>query len=165
MLGCAWLWLAEKIHLKWKLISIVIVATGFFYKTMCTITNKQNICGSVVHKGNIKHARAGFALLIVIKIHFFGWNVNRLFVWTCWMIHVQTTSVQTPKATCIDFADFAISQFQEKRVCLFFNGKVAHLIRWRALRTITAASFKRLESFFARDVYLNTLYSEITHSQ
>ena len=84
--GCAWLWLAEKFLQKWRW--FLVIATRLSGKAMCTVTNKQHKCRFLVLKRSIQNVTAGFAFFTVVETScFIGWNVNTLFISTCWTIH------------------------------------------------------------------------------
>ena len=86
---CGWLWLAEKFLQKWRWFFFFVVATRLFCKAMCSITAKQHNCWFLVFEGNIQNMAACFALFTVVETnHFFGWNVNTLFVSKCWTVHI-----------------------------------------------------------------------------
>ena len=86
--GCAWLWLAEKFLQKWRW--SFVVATRLSCKAMCSITAKQHKCRFLILKRNIQNVATGFALFTVVETsRFIGWNVNTLFISTCWTIHIS----------------------------------------------------------------------------
>ena len=88
--GCAWLWLAEKFLQKWRWFFFFVVATRLSCKTMCTVTAKQHNCRFLVLKRNIQNVAAGFALFKVVETgRFICWNVNTLFISTCWTLHIS----------------------------------------------------------------------------
>ena len=88
--GCAWLWLAEKFLQKWRWFFFFKIATPLSGKAMCSITVKQHNCWFLVLKTNIQNVSAGFALFTIVETsHFIGWNVNTLFVSTCWTVHIS----------------------------------------------------------------------------
>ena len=88
--GCAWLWLAEKFLQKWRWFFFFVVATRLLCKTMCTVTSKQHNCQFLVLKRNIENVAAGFGLFTVGETsRLIGWNVNTLFKFSCWPIHIS----------------------------------------------------------------------------
>ena len=90
--GCAWIWLAEKIIQKCRWFSFFVVGTRLSCKTMCAVTAKQHKVRFLVLKRNIQNVAAGFALFTVVETsRFVGWNVNTLFNFTCWTIHISNS--------------------------------------------------------------------------
>ena len=90
--GCAWLWLAEKFLQKWRWFFFFIVATCLSCKAMCSITAKQQNCWFLILKKKIHSVAAGFALFTVVETsRFIGWNVNTLFISTCWAVHISNS--------------------------------------------------------------------------
>ena len=88
--GCAWLWLAKKFLQIWRWLLFSVVATRLSWKTMCTVTDKQHNCWFMVPKRNTQNISEGVARFTVAETsHFIGWNVNTLFVSTCWKIHIS----------------------------------------------------------------------------
>ena len=89
--GFPWNWLAERFLQKRRWFFFV-VATRVFCKTMCTVTTKQHKCPFLVLKGNVQNVAASFALFTVVEAScFIGWNVNKLFVSTCWTTHISNS--------------------------------------------------------------------------
>ena len=87
--GCAWLWLAEKFLQKWRWFFFFVVATRLSCKTMCTVTAKPHNCRFLVLKTNIQNLAAASALFTLVETSgFFDWNVNTLFIYTFWSIHI-----------------------------------------------------------------------------
>ena len=88
--GCAWLWLAVKILQKDRWFSFLVIATRLSGKAMCIVTAKQQKCRFFVLKSNIQNVATRFALFTVVETsRFIGWNVNTLFVSTCWTKHIS----------------------------------------------------------------------------
>ena len=88
--GCACLWLAEEVLQNWSWFFFFVVATRLSCKTMCTITTKQHHCRFLVLEKIIQNVAADFSLFTVVETnHFFGWNVNTLFVSTWWAIYIS----------------------------------------------------------------------------
>ena len=88
--GCAWLLLAEKFFQKWRWFFFFVVATHLSCKTMGTVTAKLHNCRFLVLKRNIQNVAAGFALFTVEGTsRFISWNVNTLFISTCWTKHIS----------------------------------------------------------------------------
>ena len=87
---CAWLWLAEKFLQKRRWFLFSVVTTHFSCKAMCTITNKQHNCRFLVLRMSIHNVAAGFEPFTVVEtIRFIDWNVNTLFISTCWAKHIS----------------------------------------------------------------------------
>ena len=90
--GCSWLWLAKNFLQKRRWFFLFVVAYTLFCKTMSTVTTKQHICRFLILKRNIQNVAAGFALFTVVETsRFIGWNVNTLFISTCWTIHISNS--------------------------------------------------------------------------
>ena len=87
---CAWLWLAEKFLQKCRWFFFFVIATRLSGKAMCSITAKQHNCWFLVLKRNIQNVEAGFAHFTVVET-FIGWNVNTLFVSTCWTVRISNS--------------------------------------------------------------------------
>ena len=75
--------------LKSRWFFFFVVATLLFGKTMCTVLAKQHNCRFFVLE-TIQNVVAGFALFTVVETsRFIGWNVNTLFISTCWTIQIS----------------------------------------------------------------------------
>ena len=87
--GYAWLWWAGKFLQKRRWIYFFVIATRLSCKTRCSVTAKQHNCRCFVLKREMQNVAAGFALFTVVETsRFDGWNVNTLFISTCWTIHI-----------------------------------------------------------------------------
>ena len=85
--GCACLWLAEEFLQKWRW--LLVIVTRLSCKAMCSNTAKQHNYRFLVLKRNIQNMAAGFALFTVVETNrFIGWEINKLFISTCWTIHI-----------------------------------------------------------------------------
>ena len=90
--GFAWNWLAEKFLHKWWWLFLFVVTTRLSCETMCAVTTKQHNCRFLVFKRNFQSVASGFALLTVVETsRFIGWNVNTLFISTCWTLHISNS--------------------------------------------------------------------------
>ena len=133
-----------------------VITTRLSCKAMCTIITKQHNCQFLVPKSVIQHVRAASALFEVVETgSFVSWKINKLFVWACWTIHISNDILNWFFRLFENKSP--LTKLQAKRNFLFFKWNFVHSTSRRVSRTLIVAAFNRLESFFARNVYPNTL--------
>ena len=87
--GCVWIWLEKKILQIWGWFFFCVFATRLPCKTMCTVTAKLHKCKFFVLERIIQNVAALFTVVETSRL--IGWNLNTLFISTCWTIHISNS--------------------------------------------------------------------------
>ena len=151
--GCDWLWLAEEFLQNWRWLHFAWLPLVFFAKQRVPSLPNIITVGFWSLKGIF--SLWDLAPFTVEETgSFVAWKVNTFFVWACWSIHIYTKILNWFLRPLKNNNPSA--NLQERRIDLLFQGSIAHLTRWRAVRTLIVASVERLKNPFVHAKYIQT---------
>ena len=152
---------------KWRLISFFVITNRLFEKTIRTITAKQQFL-FLLPERSVQNVATRFAFKTFITTFIiFSLYAHR---------HTSAADKILQDKKCfqwwLELTFEALQSYKSfdqtlQKTNLFVSGRnIAHLVQGLALKTLIITSFERIKnSFYARKLYPNTLYSDNIRSQ